>query len=75
MIELETLEAVVGAIYNDIDPNAKMMANQVALIFNTAMICQTHGLEKAIRYFKTDKRTNIYEPYLWGDPIAEVNNK
>lgn len=71
MISLDTFEAVVGAIYNDGDPNAMMLANEAALFFNTAIICEARGIKRALHYFKTEKGTRLYEPYLWGDPTDE----
>lgn len=73
MIRIETLEAVVGAIYNEQEfgDNAKILANEAALYFNTAIFCQTKGVEQAMEYFKSEKRTDLYESYLWGDPTQE----
>jgi hypothetical protein len=73
MIKMNTLEAVVRAIYNELEYEevAKILANEAALYFNTAIICQTKGVEEALNYFKTTKRTDLYESYLWGDPTEK----
>lgn len=71
-VSLEALEAVVGIIYNEEDFTSdwgEVLANEAALYFNTAIICETKGTKSAEEYFKSETGKKLYEPYLFGDPM------
>ena len=72
MVSLEALEAVVGIIFNEGEYSsdwAEVLANEAALYFNTAIICETKGTKSAKEYFKSERGKKLYEPYLFGDPM------
>lgn len=71
MISSLTLDEVVTAIYNETEhgENAKILANEASLYFNTAIICEARGIKRAMDYFKTEKGTKLYEAHLLSDPM------
>lgn len=70
---METLNEVVRAIYESGDSNAKMLANEAALYFNTAIVCQIYGIDRAMKYYGNEKREDLYNGYLPNDPMEEFD--
>lgn len=69
MITMETLNEVVRTIYGSGNPKAKMLANEAALYFNTAIACQIYGIDRAMKYYGNEKREDLYNGYLPNDPM------
>ena len=71
MIPMETFEEIVRAIYNSGDENAKMLANEASLYYDTAIICAAKGIDRAMNYYKSQKATDLYTMYLHNDPTEK----
>ena len=46
-----------------------MLANETALYFNTAIVCQIYGIDRAMKYYGNEKREDLYNGYLHNDPM------
>lgn len=71
MIPMETFEEIVRAIYNSGDENAKMLANEASLYYDTAIVCAAKGIDLAMDYYKNQKSSNLYLMYLHNDPTEK----
>lgn len=66
MIEASTIKQIVGAILDqptgDKD-SLKIIANEAAIYYKTAMICEDKGIDKAMEYFTGTHNEDEYQEF------------
>ena len=66
MIEASTIKQIVGAILDqptgDKD-SLKIIANEAAIYYRTALICEDKGIDKAMEYFTGTHTENEYQEF------------
>lgn len=66
MIEASTIKQIVGAILDqptgDKD-SLKIIANEAAIYYKTAMICEDKGIDKAMKYFTGTHNEDEYQEF------------
>ena len=60
MIPMETFDEIVRAIYNSGDENAKVLANEASLYYDTAIVCAAKGIDRAMNYYRPKKSIVCY---------------
>lgn len=66
MIEVSTIKQIVEAILNQptSDENRlKVIANEAAIYYRTALICEDKGIDKAMAYFTGTHTANEYQDF------------
>lgn len=75
MIKLSTLEQIIRAILAESDNyspgNCEIVANEAAIYYKTAMICEDKGIDEAMEYFKGTHNENEYRELLGGKDEAK----
>ena len=70
MIRLSTMERIIGAILAESDNyspgNCETVANEAAIYYKTAMICEDKGIDKAMEYFKGSHSQEEYKEFAGG---------
>ena len=71
MIKLTTINQIIEAIlaesYNYSPGNCEIVANEAAIYYKTAMICEDKGIDKAMEYFKGSHSQDEFREFAGGD--------
>ena len=66
MIEVSTIKQIVEAILDQPtsdEDRLKIIANESAIYYKTAMICEDKGIEEAMKYFTGTHTENEYQDF------------
>ncbi len=72
MIKLSTINQIVEGILEELGErsNGRMIANEAAIYYKTAMICEDKGIDKAMEYFTGAHNEDEYQEFrtsmTWG---------
>ena len=70
MIKLSTINQIIKAILAESDNyspgNCEIVANEAAIYYKTAMICEDKGIDKAMEYFKWSHSEDEYKEFVGG---------
>lgn len=69
MLKLGTINQIVEAILAEYKGDAEaeainMIANEATIYFKTALICESRGIDEAMKYFKGFHRQDEYKEFL-----------
>ena len=71
MISPSTLNQIIKAILDESDNyspgNREIVANEAAIYYKTAMICEDKGIDKAMEYFKGVHNEDEYQELSGGE--------
>ena len=78
MIEVSTIKQIVEAILDQptSDENRlKVIANEAAIYYRTALICNDKGIDKAMAYFMDTHSEDEYEEFVPGELMVDPMEK
>ena len=64
-MKLSTINLIVETILEDTKPEgfAKTLANEATIYMKMALICESQGIEEAMKYFKGDHTMDEYKEF------------